>query len=67
MADNDRIFVKPTRPEVKVRVEHTKQHIADEGESVPNTTYYHRRIADGDLVETQPPAEPVAPKARRQE
>jgi hypothetical protein len=51
-----RIFVKPASPDVRVRNEHTRQHIAESGELVPDTSYYRRRIADGDLVETEPPA-----------
>lgn len=66
MADTDRIFVRPARADVKVRVEHTRQHLAAEGESVPDTTYYRRRIADGDLVEVEPPAAPK-PRSSRQE
>lgn len=57
----NRIYVKP-RPGVQVRHHETKQHIAEGGEFVNEDSYFVRRIADGDLVLAEPPAESKADK-----
>ena len=49
-ASAETVRVKPA-PGLKVRFEEPSQgHIPAEGADVPLTVYYHRRLADGDLV-----------------
>ena len=48
-------FVQPA-PGLLVRREDAAGYIADEGEDVVLTTYYRRRLRDGDLVRAEPPA-----------
>ena len=51
-------LVKPG-PDLKVRFEQPERgHIPEEGADVPLTTYYRRRLADGDLVEASRPRKP---------
>ena len=53
---SETVRVKPA-PETKVRFEDpTLGHIPAEGADVPYSVYYHRRIADGDLVRVEKPA-----------
>ncbi|MFP3943813.1 MAG: DUF2635 domain-containing protein [Alphaproteobacteria bacterium] len=49
----DRIRVMP-REGVKVRTEDGSRFIKEKGEPVPLTTYYRRRLRDGDLIEEPP-------------
>lgn len=46
----DKVTVKP-REGVKVRTEDGSRFIKETGEPVPLTTYYRRRLTDGDLIE----------------
>lgn len=55
---------------LKVRIPHTHALLAEAGEQVPDTSFWHRRIAHGDVVECDPPKaepeparEPPAPAA----
>ena len=48
-----KFFVKP-REGVKVRIPDTSQHLPSEGASVPATSYWLRRINDGDVTEIKP-------------
>jgi hypothetical protein len=50
------MFVKPAEGR-KVRHPITKQHLDAEGAEVPESTYWLRRLAEGDVV----PAAPAAP------
>lgn len=45
-----RIFVQPTRPNLIIRDPKNKIPIPREGKFVNETTYWRRRIKDGDLV-----------------
>ena len=53
----DMIFVKPTSPETKVINPTTDVPISDEGESVPRTKYWLRRIDDGSVAIATPKTE----------
>lgn len=57
---NDTLFVIPKKG-VNVRREDTGAVIAATGETVPNSSYYRRRINDGDLVQGTAPVK----KARK--
>ncbi|NKE43577.1 DUF2635 domain-containing protein [Roseomonas frigidaquae] len=37
-----------------------RDHLPAEGREVPRDAYWMRRLADGDVIETLPPAAPVA-------
>lgn len=54
MPDYSQFFIKP-KPGAKVRDPHTSIHLADEGELKPRTSFWVRRINDGDVVETKAP------------
>ena len=58
----DTRFLKPA-PGMKVRLEDASRYVAEEGEDLPHTSYYRRRVRDGDLVKATPPK---APKARKE-
>lgn len=49
----DTKFVKPA-PGLKVRNPETGLHLPDEGDQVPLTTYWRRRLKDGDVVDAKP-------------
>lgn len=42
--------LKP-RDGMKVRLENGMGYVAEEGQSLPLSAYYRRRLADGDLIE----------------
>ena len=44
--------VKP-RTGIKVRLEDGSGFVDEKGQSVPQTAYYLRRLADGDLIEVK--------------
>lgn len=48
-------FLKPS-PGAKVRDPVTKQHLAADGESVPRSSYWLRRVAEGVVVVVVQPA-----------
>ena len=55
------IRVRPAEG-LRVRYEDAARgHIPAEGADVAPSTYYHRRIADGDLVVVEPPPPPPPP------
>jgi hypothetical protein len=47
--------VKPATPGAIVRDPHTKRPVPDEGEDVPDTSYWIRRLRDGDVVLVEGP------------
>jgi hypothetical protein len=49
------LFVTP-KTGVVVRREDTLKPLSEQGETVPDCSYYRRRIADGDLVKGTEPA-----------
>lgn len=57
----NRLFVKPTpQPEGAAALQVRKPtggHLAEAGEFVPDESYWRRRLADGDVVEAEAPAE----------
>lgn len=52
--ESDTVRVKPF-PGRLVRDPLTKQPLPDAGAEVPRTTYWMRRLADGDVTEVQAP------------
>lgn len=56
-----RIFVKPTEKGLIVRDPVTKLALPDTGRSVPNTSYWRRRLKDGSIIKAKKPVSP-APK-----
>ena len=46
---NERIFIKPTNPDVKVR-KLRGGHVNEHGEYVPREVYYLKRIKEGDAI-----------------
>lgn len=61
--------VKPAVPGSIIRDPHTRRPLPDEGADVPETSFWHRRLRDGDVVRITagPPSgmEPVAPLTTR--
>lgn len=57
-----RIFIKPAAPGLKVR-KPVNGYLAAEGEEVNADSYWLRRMADGDVIDAQRPAQPAAPQA----
>lgn len=57
------MFVKPAQPDLLVAnpeaMAPMPRHLPVEGAEVPNTEYWRRRIADGDVVLVQPEATPA--------
>lgn len=56
----EQIFVKPAAPDLKVR-KPVNGYLAAEGELVNAEGYWLRRIADGDVVGAQAPADETPP------
>ncbi|OYZ03499.1 MAG: hypothetical protein B7Y42_00540 [Polaromonas sp. 28-63-22] len=52
----ERIFVKPAAPDLKVR-KPVNGYLAADGEMVNAESYWLRRIADGDVVGAEAPAD----------
>ena len=48
------MFLKPVKG-ILVRTEDAARCIAAEGEDLPNSAYYRRRMKDGDLVDAEKP------------
>ena len=48
------MYVKPSKG-LKVRDPQLLDFLPDEGREVPETTYWHRRLRDGDVVSVTPP------------
>lgn len=66
------MIVKPAKSGLVIRDPFTKRALADEGGRVPDTSFWRRRIADGDVVlveERDEPTglEPVTPLTTRRE
>lgn len=71
---SNRLFVKPGVPTPPKGSKETPQpfkvrkpsggYLADEGEFVPDESFWRRRMADGDVVEATPPAEKPAAGAK---
>lgn len=64
--------VKPARPGLIIRDPHTRRALPDEGGDVPETSFWLRRLRDGDVIPiaraaAAPPTglEPVAPLTTR--
>lgn len=59
------LFVKPG-PGLRVRMPgpHTAGHLPPEGAEVPDDTYWHRRIAEGDVTLVQPAVKAASKTAR---
>ncbi|OWY40063.1 DUF2635 domain-containing protein [Xenophilus sp. AP218F] len=59
------IKLKPAADGLLVRLEDGSGYLPAEGQPVPLTTYYRRRMADGDAVEVidEPPAKPAKKEA----
>lgn len=51
---DNRVYLKPAKAEVKVRKPDTS-HLAADGEWVPLTTYWKRRLATKEVVKARPP------------
>jgi len=47
----DRFFLKPANPEILVPIPGTNTHLPAEGKEVPKTSYWLRRLKDGDVLE----------------
>ena len=56
---DNKIFVKPTKPDIKVRNPERGRHLALEGEWVPKNAYWFRRERDGDIEQTKPPKKTI--------
>lgn len=61
MTDLNRQFLKPKNPKVVVR-NPDGGHLAVDGQWVPKNTYWHKRKADGDVIEAKAPKKPSVVK-----
>ena len=52
--NSNRIFLKP-KEGIKVRDPHTGNYLPEEGKEVELSSYWKRRMKDGDAVETKKP------------
>lgn len=59
--DPQTVFVKPAQDR-QVRDPATKQHIPAEGIQVPRSSYWLRRLRDGDVLAAEPAAEGERPQ-----
>jgi len=48
------MFVKPASPDLKVLDPATGRHLPAEGDEVPSTEYWRRRLKDRDVVPVTP-------------
>ncbi|MDZ7804336.1 DUF2635 domain-containing protein [Thiohalophilus sp.] len=48
------LFVKPSRPGLKVHLENKPGFLPDDGQEVEQTIYWVRRLKDGSVVEYKP-------------
>lgn len=64
--------VKPVNPNAVIRDPQTLRQLPAEGAEVPDTTFWYRRLREGDVVLLEPPrsqptgAEPIPPLTTRQ-
>lgn len=49
-----------------VRDPHSKQPLPESGREVQPTSYWLRRLADGDVVEVAPPVAPAGPQLKKE-
>lgn len=54
------MFVKPKNSETVVRDPQTRALLPADGRNVPDSTFWRRRLADGDVVEAEPAKKPSA-------
>lgn len=64
--------IKPAHAGAVIRDPHTKRELPAEGGTVPDNTFWRRRLADGDVVlvgddDAPTGREPVAPLTTREE
>lgn len=57
------MFVKPAKPHLVVRDPRSRVRLPVEGRRVPDTNFWRRRLACGDVVEIDPPANASPAKA----
>ena len=63
-----KIFVKPSHPDLIVKDTATRKVLAADGEEVEESSFWLRRITDGDVVVVKPPkAQPAAKAAAKVE
>lgn len=63
--NQSQLYVIPATPDIIVRDPQTMQPVPPEGRTVPDESYWRRRIRDGDLKEGKPPrATPQLGKAK---
>lgn len=55
------LFLKPADPDLIVRDPDKRRALPVDGAEVPNTTYWQRRLKDGDVIKTSRP-KPVSKK-----
>jgi hypothetical protein len=63
------MFVRPASPELKIPIPgapFAARFLPPEGAVVPEDEYWRRRVAEGDVVLADPPAEPPAAKAKKE-
>jgi len=48
------MFIKPAKPDILLRDPRSRVQLNPEGGNVPNTSFWVRRIQDGDAVEVKP-------------
>lgn len=63
MTARQRVTLKPASDDLKVRNPDTGEHLRAEGETVVLTSYWVRRLRDGDVVKTDAPAKTEGPDA----
>ncbi len=51
MTQPSRLIVKPRDPKLCIRDPKTKKRLPQRAAAVPATSYWHRRLRDGDVIE----------------
>lgn len=64
-AQNEQVFVKPARPGLVMFDPTTRRQLPDEGMLVERSTYWRRRLANGDAVLAPQDSPAPAPRAAR--
>lgn len=54
------MYVKPFNEDARVPNPERRRYLKAEGEHVPETSYWHRRLIAGDVVPADPPPAPAA-------
>jgi len=57
-------FLKPANEQLKVRKPDTGDYLSVEGERLELTTYWRRRIKDGDVIDSKPARKSTPAKAK---